>query len=171
MPRPLLILGLSAVLLLSTLRGADPRSARFLLELRLQETPADLQRQLGPPAHVSNRPAYLLWEYQFGPGEREVGEYEIALYFGLPERTLLTATRNFPDGINVDGLFPSGESRAFTYTGKHGEKLSARARLLEGERILIAIGATQPGDLCHQLVLLRRDALPRFYPWIQWTSP
>ncbi|MBI3472762.1 MAG: hypothetical protein HY013_15505 [Candidatus Solibacter usitatus] len=150
--------------------GAAAAQQPALTAFTLEESDAGIQRRMGAPRRVSNGPGYRLLEYQTAPGAPEAGEFDFAFYFERPAGILIRVTRTFSEASPVDHLFPAPHSRFHRWRSSSAE-LSVRSCLLDRRRVLLAIGVARPGDRCRQLVLIRRSALSRFYPWLAAELP
>jgi hypothetical protein len=165
MQRHLSLLILTAFAAAAVLRGAEHRSAPSILEFSLQERESDLVRKLGPSEHVSGDTTYRTLDYLLGSEERNDEDFDWTFYFEKPSGILVSVIRNFVTPRNVDQLL-GPDFRFHEYPANPQAPLQALSRVLPGGRVLIAIGLKKPGEVCSQLVLMRRSALPRFYPWI-----
>ncbi|MBI1786166.1 MAG: hypothetical protein HYR60_01270 [Acidobacteria bacterium] len=153
---------------MASLHAAAPEPV--LTAFTMEESAAGIMRRMGAPRRVSNGPGYRLLEYQTAPGASEAGELDFAFYFERPAGILIRITRTFTEARPVDHLFPAPRSRFHRWRSASAE-LSVRSCLLDRHRVLLAIGVAKPGDRCQQLVLMRRSALGRFYPWLAAELP
>jgi hypothetical protein len=149
------------VLLCAGGRGADHRSTPAMVQYTLNETPAMIESKLGPSTHSAWGRGYSVLEFgDDTSGHNDLG-YEWTFYFEQPSGDLLSVTHNVFPPRSVAAFFPAAETRAH----QHGS-MTAISRSLPGDRVLIAVGMTKREDECAQIILVRRSALGRFYPWI-----
>ncbi len=165
MPRHLSVLILASLAAAAGI-GADHRSIPSILDFSLQEREIDIVKKLGPSEHLSAGSSYRTLDYLLAPEERSDEDYDWTFYFEKPSGAIVSVTRNFAKPTQVTELFRGGQVRSHKFQSGPGAPLPALSRVLPGARVLVAIGLSKSGDACSQLVLMRRTALARFYPWI-----
>ena len=171
MQRHLSLLVILAALWAATGNGADHRPAPSILDFSLGERESDIVKKLGSPEHVSAGTSYRTLDYLLGPEERSDEDYDWTFYFERPSGALISVTRNFVLPVSVAALLKGGAIRSHTYQPGSRAALPVLSVTLTGDRVLVAIGLSKTDDACSQLVLMRRSALPRFYPWIAKDLP
>jgi hypothetical protein len=146
-------------------QSIDPRTtASYLLKFSLQENQAEVRARLGQPAQVADfGPNYFSWLYQIGIADHH--DYSHTLCFSREDGKLLSVTRTLEEEI-VDDLFPAAETSVHHWPSAEKPQYGLRLRRLSGDRLLLAMGSTRPGQTTSQLILIRRSALPFFFPWL-----
>ena len=120
---------------------------------------------LGAPAQVGEAgPANFSWYLQIDNADTH--DHSHILLFRKEDRKLVSITRNFDEPLNVDAMFPANASRTYYFKSPNQPAWPTRVRELAGDRILIAMGVAKPGERTHQLMLIRRSALPQYLPWL-----
>ena len=147
--------------------ASDPVVSKGRFEwFRLSETRAEVAKQLGLPAMVAGFGAdFESWQYQLGPADDEEG-FSHQLVFRKSTGELISVARNFAPERSVDELFPVSESNTYFYPNADEPRLSVCVRKLSGERLLLAIGVSKPGQPTGQIFLIRQTELRVFYPWL-----
>lgn len=126
---------------------------------------ADIAARFGSGAHSVRGNGFAILEYGDDSADRTELGYEWVFYFDMPGGAMVSAAYNTVAGTSIKSYFPPGATKVHLY--KNGtSSMSALSRILPDNRILIAVGAANPESRCSQLVLIRRSALERFYPWI-----
>ncbi len=125
----------------------------------------DIAARFGSGAHSVRGNGFAVLEFGDDSADHSDLGYEWVFYFDMPGGAIVSATHNSVAGANIKPYFPAEETRVHLY--KNGSiTMTAMSRVLAGDRVLIAVGAANPENECSQLVLIRRAALKRFYPWI-----
>ena len=136
-----------------------------LFTFTLRETTLQIAEKLGRPAQIGEAsPGYFSWFLQTDVADQH--EHSHVLLFRHADRTLVSLTRNFEEPRAVDELFPAGESRTFYWRAEGQPDWPVRVRCLSGDRVFIAMGVAQPGQRTNQLLLIRREALGAYLPWL-----
>jgi hypothetical protein len=148
--------------------GAESGSAAsFVNAYTLKEKPPEIEQRLGAPAWVGKGRSHLVLCYNENTAEEhEDGRYDLCFYFEMPRGDLLSVTRNFAVRQDVDGLFPAEGTREHSTETASG-RLEAQSRRLVGDRVLIALGRGKAAEACDQLVIIRQEAVERFFPWVR----
>jgi hypothetical protein len=132
---------------------------------RLSETRAEVSKQLGLPVMVASfGDDFEAWQYQIGPVEEEGFSHQ--LVFRKSTGTLISVARNYETARNVDDLFPPSETTTHSYPNAEKPEYNVRVRQLSGERLLIAMGVSKPGERTGQIFLIKQSELRFFYPWL-----
>ncbi len=173
MQRELSLLKIAASALVATVTGsgADHRSVPSILDFSLGERESDIVRKLGPSEHLSTGTGYRTLDYLLGPEERNDEDFDWTFYFERPSGALVSVTRNFAKPVSVAALLKGDGVRSHIYEAGPHASLAALSLMLPRDRVLVAVGLSKTNDVCSQLVLMRRAALPRFYPWIARDLP
>lgn len=125
----------------------------------------DIAAKFGSGAHSVRDTGFAILEYGDDSADRTELGYEWVFYFDMPGGAMVSAAYNAVAGTSIKAYFPMAETRVHAY--KNGAAtMNAISRILPGDRVLIAVGAANAESPCSQLVLIRRSALKRFYPWI-----
>lgn len=133
--------------------------------LQLNEAPGEVRKALGFPALVADlNPEFVSWQYQIGVADHD--EFSHALVFRKSLNNLVSISRSFDIPINVEPMFPAGETTYHRYPKAGDAQLTVRLRRLTGDRLLMAMGSAKPGDPTTQLILIHRSVLSIFYPWL-----
>ncbi len=141
-----------------TLPGAE------LLAFTLDETRAQTLAKLGSPIHTGSfGPGYWSWFYQVGMSDED---FSHTLLFRSSDGKLVSITRAFDPEVNVDHLFPKEETEMRYWPDEKSPQFKARVRKLGGNRLLVAMGSAE-GQKCGQLLLIRLDAVPTFFAWLE----
>lgn len=145
---------------------AEPRLEDSKLRwFELTETRAAVQQILGPPALAAAFGRdFIAWQYRAEDAEHD--DFSHHFVFRKSTGTLVAVTRSYPEGRNLDWLFPGAETAPYCRAADSGPPYCLRLRRLSGGRLLLALGASKPGDLAGQLVLIRETELPAFHPWL-----
>jgi len=138
----------------------DGRVVWFLLN----ETREDVARVMGQPSVVAGfGDDFISWQYRLE--DREDEEFSHFLVFRKSDGKLLSATRNFAGERDVSALFPV--SRTTIHEFRDGKALyHVAVRKLDGNRLLLAMGASRPGAPVRQVMLIRESELQYFHPWL-----
>lgn len=132
---------------------------------RLTESRVEVAKQLGLPKMVANFGAdFESWQYQLGEVEEEGFSHQ--LVFRKSTGELISIARNYATERKVDEWFPSAETAAYFYPAGDKPKYSVRVRKLPGDRLLLAMGTSKPGQATGQIFLIRASELQAFYPWL-----
>lgn len=166
MQRRLSFLIILAALAAASGNGADHESAPSILDFSLGERESDIVKKLGSSEHVSAGTGYRTLDYLLGPEQRSDEDYDWTFYFERPSGSLVSVTRNFAKPVRVAALLKGNGIRSHKYQADPRAPLAALSLTLPGDRVLVAIGLSKTDQVCSQLVLMRRSALPRFFPWI-----
>lgn len=146
-------------------QSVDPRTtASYLLKFTLQEDPAEVRAKLGAPAQVADfGPRYFSWLYQIGIADHH--DFSHTLCFSREDGKLISVTRTVEEEI-VEDLLPAAETTVHQWPSADKPQYGLRLRRLPGDRLLLAMGSTKPGQTTSQLILIRRSAIPFFFPWL-----
>ena len=132
---------------------------------RLTESRTDVAKQLGLPKMVAAFGAdFESWQYQLGEVEEEGFSHQ--LVFRKSTGELISIARNYATERTVDEWFPAGETVAYFYPASEKPEYSVRVRKLSGDRLLLAMGISKPGQVTGQVFLIRASELQAFYPWL-----
>lgn len=142
----------------------EERAAPSLTSFHLTESVRQVQAILGPPEHRSSGPGHFVLEFNELAVEDE-GNYAWSFYFDVREGVLMI-TRKYADPMRVADLLPKTESRVVRYPLQGPPSLILLRRDL-GDRILLAECADASCTSAAQFTLVRKTALPRFYPWMK----
>lgn len=166
-----LVVTLGALLLAAPLfsqipAAAEPRIEKGALQwFLLTETRTEVRSKLGPPRIVAEfGEDFESWQYQIGEVEEE--EFSHLLVFRKSSQTLISIAWNVFPARSVDELFPEAETTLHQYPDAKRPEFSVRLRKLPGERVLLAMGSSKPGQKVGQLLLTKESELRRLYPWI-----
>jgi hypothetical protein len=145
---------------------ADPVLADGSVQwFQLTESRTAVAAALGNPAFVAEfGPGMLSWQFQLGDIDHH--DFSHQLVFAGDGKTLISVTRNYEPAIAVDQFFPPHLTTVHHYPDAAHPQFSVRLRRLSGERALVAIGTSRPGETTTQLVLIRESFLPTFMPWL-----
>jgi len=148
---------------------AAPLQITEILRFTLDETPEQLARGMGQPVMVNDQEkAFQTWYYQTDVLDKH--EHSHILLLRRPDNKLLSVTRNYHYPVNAEALFPAGKSTIHHWPDAKHPQLSVQVREYEGDRVLIAMGVAKPGQSTTQLIMIRRSALPTFFPWLRLGS-
>jgi hypothetical protein len=149
-----------------TLPAADPQlKDGELIWFLLTETREAVARSLGQPTMAADFGGdFHSWQYQVGDVDHD--DFSLHVVFRKSARTLISVTRNYESGQNVDALFPKNETTVHHFPDAKKPQFSLRLRRLSGGRVLMAMGTSKAGDPTSQLVLMRETELRYFYPWL-----
>ncbi|MBX9601621.1 MAG: hypothetical protein K2X35_11465 [Bryobacteraceae bacterium] len=144
----------------------DPRTRpEFLLEFTLSETEGEVAAKMGPPRQVADLSTdYRAYHFQIGVDD--LHELSHILVFSRTSGKLVSITQNFEPERDVTALFPPGDSRVHFWPDAEKPQYSILVRKLPGNRLLMSMGTRKPSDPAGQLMLIRRDALAAFHPWL-----
>jgi hypothetical protein len=163
------VLLLAAPQLYSQTPPTAPLQITEILRFTLDETPEQLARGMGRPAMVNDQEkAFQTWYYQTDVLDKH--EFSHVLLLRRPDNRILSVTRNYHYPVQVEALFPAGKSTIHHWPDDKHPQLSVQVRMFEGDRILIAMGVSKPGQATTQLIMIRRTALPTFFPWLRLGS-
>jgi hypothetical protein len=130
------------------------------------ETREDVTRMLGKPAMAADFGAdFRSWQYQLGNTDHD--DFSHSAVFRRSSGQLVSVTRNYEPELMVDELFPASSTTTHYFPSAEAPKFSVRVRRLPGDRLLIAIGVSKPGQKTGQVVWIRASELQTFYPWIR----
>ncbi len=146
--------------------AADPTLDKGELQwFHLGESRADVAKQLGLPRMVAPVGAdFEAWQYQLGEVEEE--GYSHHLVFRKSTGELISVARNYFPERTVDTWFPADKTEVHFYPSKDKPEFSVRLRKLPGDRFLLAMGTSKPGQVTGQIFLIREAELAAFYPWL-----
>lgn len=144
----------------------DPRTRpEFLLEFTLGESESEVTAKMGPPRQVADfSPDYRAYHFQIGVDD--LHELSHILVFSRASGKLVSITQNFEPERDVAALFPPAESRVHFWPDPDKPQYSILVRKLSGNRLLMSMGTRKPSDPAGQLMLIRREALAAFHPWL-----
>lgn len=132
---------------------------------QLDESPEQVRRALGTPSVVADFGAdFQSWQFQIGDIDHH--DFSHQLVFRKSTRALISVTRNYEPGVQVDQLFPPRETTVHHFPNADKPEMSVRVRLLSHDRVLIATGSARPGQTTNQIVVIRRNELRFFYGWL-----
>ena len=139
-----------------------------LLRFTLDEAPAKIVELLGRPGRIDWVQGYISWQYESVENDDHDDNYPPSLIVCLSaeNRQILSLTRNFVTAQDVEELFPRAETSVYHWPSATNSQFSVRLRRLPGERLLLATGTGNAGELTQQLILIRRSALKMFMPWL-----
>ncbi len=144
------------------------RPGAELLAFTLEENRGETAVKLGPPVHTGAfGPGYISWFYQVGMSDED---FSHTLLFRTSDGKLVSITRAFDPEITVDHLFPASETVMRYWPDAKAPQFKARVRKLSGDRLLVAMGSAE-GQKCGQVLLIRRSAVPIFFPWLEDPTP
>jgi len=148
------------------LPGRDPEVRKGeVVWFLLTETKQQITSALGQPAMIAEFGAdFRSWQYQIDNTDHD--EFSHQLVFRRSTGALISVTRSYDPERNVDSIFPPAETSVHHYPNASRPEFSVRLRRLSGGRVLMAMGASQPGQVTGQIVLMRESELRYFYPWI-----
>jgi hypothetical protein len=158
------------LIVLSLFQSTTVKPGTELLGFTLNQTPSDVVAQLGPPEGVDDSlPNYVSW--LFKGNARDERDYAYIVCFRRDDNRLVSVTRTFEKDEIVDHLFPDGSFTVHNWPSDDNPQFSVRVRTLSDGRLLLAMGSGQAGKPCGQLVLIDREMLPFFFPWITKPEP
>jgi hypothetical protein len=161
--RGVIVLLASSLWLGQVVEGAD-KPPPSIADISLSSSKASIQERYGPPEHVREQPSSEFWDYNFGsPDENDMG-FAWSFNFEQPSGRLISVTRTFDQAAPVETLFPAKQGKTATSPGP--ASIPVLYRLLDDDRVLLAIGISRSSQPCNQLVLMRRSAVKYFYPWL-----
>lgn len=146
--------------------SSDPQVSRNeLVWFRLTETQSDIRDRMGAPHFMAEFGAdFVSWQYQIG--EIDNHDHSHVLVFRKSTGKLVSVTRSYEPERLFDNLFPAAVSTVHHYPNAAKPQYSATLRHLSGDRVLLAMGVSRPGQPVGQLVLMHRGVLRAFYPWL-----
>jgi hypothetical protein len=146
--------------------AADPRpDPAYLLKFTLEESPSEIVALMGPPTQTADFDVnYRVWQYQIAVEDNH--DFSHTFCFRKSDGKLVSVTRSFGEERNVAALFPRDSRRIHHWPKAEKPQYSVMARELPGERILLAMGVSKPDQPTGQLLLIRRDAVRFFLPWL-----
>ncbi len=131
----------------------------------LDETPAQILEKLGPVRQVGELgPNYLIWQFQIDVADTH--EFSHVICIRKSGNKIVSVARNYEEPENVDALFPPEMSEVHHWMKDGKPGYSVRVRKLNGDRLLIAVGSAKPGERTSQLLLIHREELKLFMPWL-----
>lgn len=129
------------------------------------ESQDEVQTALGQSQMVADFGSdFRSWQYQIGDVDHD--DFSLAVVFRKSTGKLVSVTRNFDAGRNVDVFFPESETATYHYPNARKPQYSVRVRRLSGGRLLMAMGASKAGQPTSQLVLMRESELRYFFDWL-----
>lgn len=162
----LVLIFITFVTALLSAAPSDPRAEpAYLLEFTLEESPAEIVARMGPPAQAADSDVnYRVWQYQIEVADNH--DFSHTFCFRKSDGKLVSVTRSFGEERNVDALFPASTRRIYHWPTAEKPQYSVLVRQVPGNRVLIAMGVSRPGQPAGQLLLIRRDAMQFFLPWL-----
>jgi len=158
-------LGRGALLCAALPLFAQTTSITELLKFSLNENPAQIGALLGNPVAVDEEsPSYRSWQYQIDNADTH--NFSHVLCIRKSDGQLISVTRNNDEPCHIDELFPPAESATYHWPPAGPAQFHVRTRRLSGDRVLVAMGVSAPGEPTTQLLLIRRSAMPLFLPWL-----
>ncbi len=147
--------------------NSDPEQREgAVIWFRLDETQDEIQRRFGSPHMAAEFGTdYVSWQYRIA-ADADDHEHSHILVFRKSTRTLVSVTRAYEPERNVDEFFPPSDTSEHAFPDASAPRYRLRLRRLSGGRVLMAMGSAKPGEPTGQLVLMRRDVLRVFYPWL-----
>ena len=144
----------------------DPQIREGVVDwFSLSETKQTILRILGPPANVVDFGSdFQSWQYHIDGSDHH--EFSHLLVFRRSSGTLVSVTRNYEEERPVDALFPTSETRTYSYPSAEKPQYSLRLRRLPGGRLLMAMGVSGPGRTTGQIMLIRDSEIRYIYPWL-----
>lgn len=132
----------------------------------LSETPAQLRSILGEPKLIVDlNDKFRSFQYQVD--SHDPHDFSHIVCIRRTDGVIISITRNYEEPREVETLMPARETTTHYYPDAAKPEYSARARsLARGQRFLLAMGTSKPGDKTSQLVMVRREVLPDFFAWI-----
>lgn len=141
-----------------------------LIWFELNEDRTRVGQMLGKPALVAEfGKDFYAWQYQLGELE-DHDDYSHYLVFRKSSGKLVSIARQFVGQRAVDEWFPERETKTYFLGDAEKPQFQVRLRRLSGGRILLAMGVSKPGQQTGQVLLIREEELPIFYPWIHLTA-
>ncbi len=159
---------LVALLAARVVRGAGDRSPfPSPQEFTLAETAADIEKRLGQPQHTAYGRGYRLWQYvrSYGDHPHDDDRFDLTFYFEMPSGALLSVGREYDTPIALTSLHPASQWKRHAYPNAEKPELLVYSHRL-GNRVVLAIGVDETKLSTGQILVLRAEALPRFYGWI-----
>lgn len=156
---------LIGALLLAAPPSADPILKDGRLHwFELTESQSEVAARIGRPAAIAPSGTYFIsWQYHLSNIDHHDASH--IFVFRRSDGRLLSVTRIYDPERPVDPFFPASETSVYHQTSGN-TRYPVRVRQLSGGRYLLALGVSRPGDPTSQLVLMHRDALRAFYPWL-----
>ncbi|MFN0171935.1 MAG: hypothetical protein ACKV22_36440 [Bryobacteraceae bacterium] len=137
----------------------------FLLKFTLEESFDQVRARVGKPTQIAAfGPNFVTWQYQVDMHDHH--EFSHLFCFGDSDRKLVSVTQNFEEARNVDAVFPAAQTTVHHWPDDRKPQFSIRVRRLSGNRLLMAMGASKPGQPINQLVLIRASVVGLFHPWL-----
>jgi hypothetical protein len=152
------------VLMAGALRGGEPASPR-LLTLRLDESPAALERVFRERPSVLAEPAFRVLQFHdlaLSDSKPAGEEYEWVFFYDEAS-VLQSVTWNSAAPVAASVLFPPDEREVISASGS---KATVFLRTLPGGRTLLAYVDSPADTQIRQVVLLRTASIGRFFPWL-----
>lgn len=144
-------------------RGAS-KEAPSPFHISFDSTAAQVQALLGAPDHVREERTFRVWDYNLGPADENDMGCAWSFFFEEPSGKLLSITHNVAEGVPMKTVFPNGTLHKVTSPAP--ANLPVLTGSIDGERVVIGIGITSVEQSCSQIIVMRRSALPKFYPWL-----
>lgn len=152
----------SILSLLLLFAGATHSPSPF--DLSLDATPSVIAAKLGPPDHVREEKTFRIWDYNLGAAdENDMGFAWTFFFDGKGE--LLSITHNAGGGETASRFF--GDLTWQRASSPAPGSLPVVFARSGDDQVALAIGISNAGQPCNQLILIRRSALERFYPWLR----
>lgn len=143
-----------------------PGDLAQLLRLNLTETPDQAASLLGRPDQTSDAgPNHFAWSYHKDAEDNH--HFNLLLVFAKANRQLVSVTRNLPEPVRVDALFPpNAKPVAYYWPDRAKPQMKVRLLTLTGDRLMLALGEDEKAGTTGQVLLIRRGALRQFLPWL-----
>jgi hypothetical protein len=148
-------------------QGDTPRGVlppQDVLAFQLTETRAEVAERMGEPSLVTPLGEYETWQYRID--NEDTHEFSHQFLFRIATGELISITRNFEQERAVPEWFPAKESKAH-FLPDSATKYPVLARILDAKRVLLAMGAERGDQPVGQMLLIRKEDLPRFQPWLK----
>lgn len=122
----------------------------YILRLPLETSAADVRTAFGDPANTFSTSNFRVYDYD----EADREQFGWSFVFDTPGDRAVCITRRFTTPRDLSALFPPEST-----TRHESRGAVALVRRLGDGRVLIGIGR-------QQLVLMRANAVERFFPWL-----
>jgi hypothetical protein len=140
-----------------------------VLGFDLNEGPSEVRARLGQPDNIDDSlPKYTSWLFKLDA--QDEGSFGYIFCFRRSDHKLISVTRNFEPAVLVDDFFPKGSSTTNHWPSDEKPQFGSRVRTLPGKRLLLGMGCDQEGKPCSQLIVIDRNVVPIFFPWLKLSS-
>ena len=140
-------------------------SDQELWKLTLDEDTTTVAKILGAPAQTGEaNPGHFSWYLQIDNGDNH--DHSHVLLFRKSDRKLVSVTRNYDQPTNVDELFQAANTKTYFWQSGAQPRWPIRVRFVSAERALIAMGVGEHGELTSQVLLIRRNEIVNYLPWL-----